>query len=199
MSDDLNDLNATLTNPYGALFAAEDIKNPYHDNGPEMTMSDLDAFVVSYNTNGLREASEPPSMPGNEIRLGGKNIVGTYIKSGDNISGRPFPVDSDGITRHVNFIDCSYHPNSDGIFVDCTMDGHKIPSDIPISLWDFNRQLERDTQDHAIHKHFTSTGRPSPYTQFSTPTAAQNTSVDKYMGTEHWSILKDILDEDARQ
>ena len=53
MRDDLNDLNATLTNPYGALFADEnDIKNPYRDTEPEMTMDDLDQFVKEYNSNG---------------------------------------------------------------------------------------------------------------------------------------------------
>ena len=55
MSDDLNDLNATLTNPYGALFNDEnDIKNPYRDMEPEMDMSDLDQFVADYNTSGYQ-------------------------------------------------------------------------------------------------------------------------------------------------
>ena len=53
MSDDLNDLNATLTNPYGALYTdGEDIKNPYRDTEPEMTMDDLNQFVKEYNSNG---------------------------------------------------------------------------------------------------------------------------------------------------
>ena len=54
MRDDLNDLNATLTNPYGAIISGDDQRNPYHDNGPEMTMDDLDQFVLDYNTNGFQ-------------------------------------------------------------------------------------------------------------------------------------------------
>lgn len=61
-----------------------------------------------------------------------------YVKDfGDGktyMSGLPLPRDSDGVTRNVDFVNCDFHPASDGVFENCTINGQSIP-DGPGSLY----------------------------------------------------------------
>jgi hypothetical protein len=66
-----------------------------------------------------------------KVRL---RYVNYYFKDQDPtrplLSGRPLPKDSDGVVRHVDFVDCDFHPNCRGVrFEGCTFTDCEQPAE----------------------------------------------------------------------